>query len=319
MYSHGDISSSMSRACVTSLKQSVARPSRRSAGRISPRPRCSVADLDLLAGQLQPELRGLVRRLEEQLVVVRALLRRLLECEQLVGAQVPLVVACTLRPAGSARTRPRGRSAPAWTRAEHTSGVADLFADAAAQRCQRHAPAGHAPAARDAGRVRRAGARARRRARRSGARSRRTGSARRSSSGRPAAGRRRSPGSSRRPPAPSSRSSPRCRPRSPTSAACWPARASGSARTGQRTILFLDEIHRFNKAQQDALLPAVEEGLVTLIGATTENPYFEVNSALLSRVQLYELAPLEIVRARAGDRPRRGSPRNRRSRTTSER
>lgn len=62
---------------------------------------------------------------------------------------------------------------------------------------------------------------------------------------------------------------------------------------GQRTILFLDEIHRFNKAQQDALLPAVEEGLVTLIGATTENPYFEVNSALLSRVQLFELHPLE--------------------------
>jgi putative ATPase len=63
---------------------------------------------------------------------------------------------------------------------------------------------------------------------------------------------------------------------------------------GQRTILFLDEIHRFNKAQQDALLPAVEEGLVTLIGATTENPYFEVNSALLSRVQLYELHALEL-------------------------
>jgi putative ATPase len=61
---------------------------------------------------------------------------------------------------------------------------------------------------------------------------------------------------------------------------------------GTRTILFLDEIHRFNKAQQDALLPAVEDGLVTLIGATTENPYFEVNSALLSRVQLYELEPL---------------------------
>jgi len=75
--------------------------------------------------------------------------------------------------------------------------------------------------------------------------------------------------------------------------------------TGQRTILFLDEIHRFNKAQQDALLPAVEEGLVTLIGATTENPYFEVNSALLSRTQVYELEPLsdddlqEVVR-RAG-------------------
>ncbi|HEY7691087.1 MAG TPA: replication-associated recombination protein A [Gaiellaceae bacterium] len=63
---------------------------------------------------------------------------------------------------------------------------------------------------------------------------------------------------------------------------------------GRRTILFLDEIHRFNKAQQDALLPAVEEGLVTLIGATTENPYFEVNSALLSRVQLFELLPLEL-------------------------
>jgi len=62
--------------------------------------------------------------------------------------------------------------------------------------------------------------------------------------------------------------------------------------TGQRTILFLDEIHRFNKAQQDALLPGVEEGLVTLIGATTENPYFELNSALLSRMQVFELEPL---------------------------
>jgi putative ATPase len=62
---------------------------------------------------------------------------------------------------------------------------------------------------------------------------------------------------------------------------------------GQRTILFLDEIHRFNKAQQDALLPSVEEGLVVLIGATTENPYFEVISALLSRSQIYELHPLE--------------------------
>ena len=62
--------------------------------------------------------------------------------------------------------------------------------------------------------------------------------------------------------------------------------------TGSRTILFLDEIHRFNKAQQDALLPAVEEGLVTLIGATTENPYYEVNSALLSRSQVYQLESL---------------------------
>ncbi|HLY35083.1 MAG TPA: replication-associated recombination protein A, partial [Candidatus Limnocylindria bacterium] len=63
--------------------------------------------------------------------------------------------------------------------------------------------------------------------------------------------------------------------------------------SGRRTILFLDEIHRFNKAQQDALLPAVEEGLITLIGATTENPYFEVNSALLSRARVYELEALE--------------------------
>jgi putative ATPase len=60
----------------------------------------------------------------------------------------------------------------------------------------------------------------------------------------------------------------------------------------QRTILFLDEIHRFNKAQQDTLLPAVEDGLVTLIGATTENPYFEVNAALLSRCTVIELEAL---------------------------
>ncbi len=64
------------------------------------------------------------------------------------------------------------------------------------------------------------------------------------------------------------------------------------AGTGTQTIFFLDEIHRFNKAQQDALLPAVEDGLVTLIGATTENPYFEVNSALISRTHVYELEQL---------------------------
>src|SRR3954449_13106966 len=61
---------------------------------------------------------------------------------------------------------------------------------------------------------------------------------------------------------------------------------------GEPTVFFLDETHRFNKAQQDALLPAVEEGLVTLVGATTENPYFEVNSALLSRCRIYELRVL---------------------------
>jgi putative ATPase len=72
------------------------------------------------------------------------------------------------------------------------------------------------------------------------------------------------------------------------------ARARELGANGQRTILFLDEIHRFNKAQQDALLPGVEEGVITLIGATTENPYFEVNSALLSRAQVYELEPLSV-------------------------
>jgi putative ATPase len=61
---------------------------------------------------------------------------------------------------------------------------------------------------------------------------------------------------------------------------------------GQRTILFIDEIHRFNKAQQDALLPAVEQGTIILIGATTENPYFEVNSALVSRSKIFRLNPL---------------------------
>jgi putative ATPase len=83
------------------------------------------------------------------------------------------------------------------------------------------------------------------------------------------------------------------------------------ALNGQRTVLFIDEIHRFNKAQQDALLPHVEDGTVTLIGATTENPYFEVNSALLSRLRVWRLEPLTdegigaVVR-RALDDPERG-------------
>lgn len=61
---------------------------------------------------------------------------------------------------------------------------------------------------------------------------------------------------------------------------------------GKKTILFIDEIHRFNKSQQDFLLPYVEDGTITLIGATTENPYFEVNGALISRSQIFELKPL---------------------------
>jgi ATPase related to the helicase subunit of the Holliday junction resolvase len=80
---------------------------------------------------------------------------------------------------------------------------------------------------------------------------------------------------------------------------------------GTRTILFLDEIHRFNKAQQDALLPHVEDGTVTLVGATTENPYFEVNAALLSRMRVWRLESLTdedvaaVIRG-ALDDPERG-------------
>jgi putative ATPase len=76
---------------------------------------------------------------------------------------------------------------------------------------------------------------------------------------------------------------------------------------GTRTILFVDEVHRWNKAQQDALLPHVEDGTITLIGATTENPYFEVIGALVSRSRVFQLRPLEdedvhrILRAALGD------------------
>ncbi len=83
------------------------------------------------------------------------------------------------------------------------------------------------------------------------------------------------------------------------------------ALNGKRTVLFIDEIHRFNKAQQDALLPHVEDGTVTLIGATTENPYFEVNSALLSRLRVWRLEPLPddqvgLVVRRSIEDPERG-------------
>ncbi len=89
------------------------------------------------------------------------------------------------------------------------------------------------------------------------------------------------------------------------------ATATASQRMGQRTILFVDEVHRFNKAQQDALLPWVENGTVTLIGATTENPYFEVNKALVSRSRIFQLKPLteddlrDVVRQALAD-PERG-------------
>ena len=82
------------------------------------------------------------------------------------------------------------------------------------------------------------------------------------------------------------------------------------ARPGQRTILFVDEIHRFNKAQQDAFLPHVEDGTIVLIGATTENPYFSVNSPLLSRARIFRFQPLTdeqvaaILRASLSDAER---------------
>src|SRR5438477_3299078 len=79
----------------------------------------------------------------------------------------------------------------------------------------------------------------------------------------------------------------------------------------ERTIMFIDEIHRFNKNQQDAVLPHVERGVVTLIGATTENPSFEVNAALLSRVRVFSLralgdAEIELIVRRALDEVERG-------------
>ena len=84
---------------------------------------------------------------------------------------------------------------------------------------------------------------------------------------------------------------------------------------GERTILFLDEVHRFNKAQQDALLPSVETGLLTLIGATTENPYFELNAPLRRRSSLFRLDPLDDDATRQAPPPRprrRGGHRRRR-------
>ena len=96
------------------------------------------------------------------------------------------------------------------------------------------------------------------------------------------------------------------------------AAANRLENTGQPTILFIDEIHRFNKAQQDVLLPDVESGVVRLIGATTHNPFFFVNSPLVSRSQIFELRPLTeeellcAAAARAGRRrTRAGLPENR--------
>ena len=103
----------------------------------------------------------------------------------------------------------------------------------------------------------------------------------------------------------------RCSPASPTCARS--SRRPGSAASGgQGTLLFVDEIHRFNRAQQDGFLPYVEDGTVTLVGATTENPSFELNGALLSRCQVFVLRRLDdaaletlLARAEAASRARR--------------
>ena len=82
------------------------------------------------------------------------------------------------------------------------------------------------------------------------------------------------------------------------------------AADGQRTLLFIDEIHRFNKAQQDVLLPEVEEGVVVLVGATTENPFFTIHSALVSRSRVFQFQPLsadENQGARAAGVGRQGA------------
>src|SRR6476620_4208734 len=82
------------------------------------------------------------------------------------------------------------------------------------------------------------------------------------------------------------------------------------AHQGLRTVLFLDEIHRFNRAQQDILLPDVENGLILLVGATTENPFFSVNSPLVSRSQIFQFAPISeddikaLVRRAIADKDR---------------
>ena len=136
------------------------------------------------------------------------------------------------------------------------------------------------------------------------------GCARSSCGGRPVPARRRwrasSPTRRKRTSSPSAP----CCPASRKSARSWREAEQARRRSGRRTILFIDEIHRFNKAQQDAFLPRVESGDIVLIGATTENPSFEVNSALLSRSKVHVLKPLTLEamvddpEARAGRRER---------------
>ena len=245
------------------------------------------------AGELQPQLGGLVRDLEEELVAVHPLLRPFLQCQKPLRVQVPLVVrrrsalenrlrvVLGLRP----RIRVRGHSRSI------LRGMGDLFTEAAKERQLENAPLAVRLRPRTLDEL---------------------------------VGQQHvlGPGSALRlaieqdrPPSmilfgpPGTGKTTIARIVAERTGAVFEEISAVSARVDDvrgiiaaarerlgandlRTILFIDEIHRFNKAQQDSVLHAVEDGLVTLIGATTENPYFEVNSALLSRCTVIELLAL---------------------------
>ena len=97
----------------------------------------------------------------------------------------------------------------------------------------------------------------------------------------------------------------------PICAASSPRRRTGCQNSGAKTILFIDEIHRFNKAQQDVLLPDVESGTIRLIGATTHNPFFYINGPLVSRSQVFQLEPLAPARSAGAAAARAGGCRAR--------